>query len=136
MNNRFLGQNGFKGVDFSSHPSMVNPDRLSDCKNMWRDYSSGQGSAIESFPGYRAIATSLNGKIYGIFRYKVGSADYLLVHGGTHLYACLLSEIDDWEDEAVDISDEMSAHESKGFQYGNNFYLIDGTHYFKLSYAD
>ena len=80
--NRFLGQNGFRGVDFTSHPSLVHPDRLADALNVWKDYRSGQGSAIETFPGFRQIFNDPieEGEIYGIFRFLVNGVNYLIIH--------------------------------------------------------
>ena len=141
--NRFLGQNGFRGVDFTSHPSLVHPDRLADALNVWKDYKSGQGSAIETFPGYRQLAKG-TGKVYGIFRYRVDGVDYILAHIGTSL--CYFKQNDISEgvsltpiclppsEEGVDPQEiTLADAKSSGFQFGNRFYLIDGTSYIRVS---
>lgn len=128
--NRYLGTNGFRGVDFSSHPSMVSEDRFSDMKNMWRDYHAGQGSAVETFPGYR-LQYKFGGEIFGIYRYNSLNEDFLLVHAGTALYHREL--ITQSENSFTPISGiTLSANKSSGFQYGDAFYIIDGEHYFKI----
>ena len=128
--NRFLGQNGFRGVDLTSHPSLVHPDRLADAVNVWKDYKSGQGSAIETFPGYRQLAKGV-GKVYGIFRYRVDGVDYILAHIGNSL--CYFKQNDISEEISLkEIDVTLAYSKSFGFQFGNGFYLIDGTHYFRI----
>ena len=130
--NRHLGQGGFRGVDFSSHPSLVSPDRFSNALNVWRDYHSGQGSAIETFPGYRQITKeSLGGKIFGIFRYRIADKDYLIIHAGEKLFAKSVDGIDN--STVSEITDAvMATRKSSAFQHGDNFYILDGTHYYKV----
>lgn len=129
--NRFLGQNGFRGVDFTSHPSLVHPDRLADAVNVWKDYKSGQGSAIETFPGYRQLEKG-TGKVYGIFRYRVDGVDYILAHIGTSLYYFKQKDISEGV-SLTPITNKLYAGKSSGFQFGNRFYLIDGTNYIRVS---
>ena len=45
---------GFVGVDFTNDPAYVARNRLAHCVNMWRDYDSENGAAIETFPGFRS----------------------------------------------------------------------------------
>ena len=44
-----------RGVDFSSDQNDVDDSRLAYLVNMYRDYKSGQGGAIETIPGFREI---------------------------------------------------------------------------------
>ena len=44
----------FRGVDFTSGRSECDPSRFNYLLNMWRDYHSEQGAAVETAPGYRA----------------------------------------------------------------------------------
>jgi hypothetical protein len=53
VHNRYIGANGFKGVDFTSSPAFVALDRFSDAKNVYKDYRNGLGACVETFPGYR-----------------------------------------------------------------------------------
>ena len=45
----------FRGVDFSSDHTNVADSRFAYAVNMYRDYQSGQGVAIETIPGYRKL---------------------------------------------------------------------------------
>ena len=131
--NRHLGQGGFRGVDFSSHPSLVSPDRFSNALNVWRDYHSGQGSAAETFPGYRQITEgSLGGEIFGIFRYRIAGKDYLIVHAGKKLYVKSVESVDEYPISEISGAD-MAEKKSSGFQYATCFYVCDGEHYYKIS---
>lgn len=75
----------FRGVDFSSDHTEVLDQRFAYLVNMWRDYRSGEGGAIETIPGYRRVyeTPSVNNydTIYGVHEY----GGYRLVHGGEKL---------------------------------------------------
>ena len=45
----------FRGVDFSSERSQCDPRRFTDLVNMWRDYRSEHGVAVETSPGFRKL---------------------------------------------------------------------------------
>ena len=81
---------GFRGVDFSSDHSQVNESRLAYLVNMYKDYQSGQGEALETIAGYRQRARFGDAEIYGIFYYKCKvdgkEVERVLVHCGTNLY--------------------------------------------------
>ena len=85
---RYLGD--FRGVDFSSSPAMVEPNRFSYLKNLWKDYESEQGQAIETIPGFRVIMSDLEGlgTIHSIYEYR----DAVMVKCGTFLYFCKYNE--------------------------------------------
>lgn len=81
---RRIGDNGFLGADFSTAPIFASDRRFRDLKNVWKDYKSGSGVAIETIPGYRCFAsidasddpifdnifteTETTSKIHGIFQ--------------------------------------------------------------------
>ena len=48
---RYYGN--FRGVDFSSDHTEVHEQRLAYAINMYKDYRTGEGNAIETIPGYR-----------------------------------------------------------------------------------
>lgn len=94
--NRYLGTSGFKGVDFSSAPAFVSPDRFSDAKNVYKDYKSGLGASIETFPGYRCPLVFTEGgldvSIYTMATWKVNKdgnvlkrGDYVAIHVDRHI---------------------------------------------------
>lgn len=49
--NRYYGN--FRGVDFSNDHTQVNPSRLAYAVNMYKDYRSKQGVALETVAGFR-----------------------------------------------------------------------------------
>lgn len=95
---RYYGN--FRGVDFSSDHTQVNERRFAYAVNMYKDYRSGEGSAIETIPGFRrrfeAPSYIENGiaktpKINGIHEYEnIGSdgkrEQFVFVHAGDRLY--------------------------------------------------
>lgn len=98
----------FKGVDFSNDHTQVHASRLAYLVNMYKDYKSGQGEALETMAGYRrradfsktiavnasgiATATDVtepNREIYGVFYFKAKLADgaeRVVVHSGKRLF--------------------------------------------------
>lgn len=97
----------FRGVDFSSDHTQVNSQRLAYSVNMYKDYQSGQGQAIETVPGFRRRFVGLkDDEIYGIhsFVYKNGSSDTLkvLIHAGEKLYL--------WDNYPLSVNVELTAN--------------------------
>ncbi len=99
----------FRGVDFSSDHTQVNSSRLAYLVNMYKDYHSGQGEALETIAGFRQRANfavrptiAANGidthaptvetdkEVYGIFYFKCKVAGVettrVLVHSGKKLF--------------------------------------------------
>ena len=98
----------FKGVDFSNDHTQVHASRLAYLVNMYKDYKSGQGEALETMAGYRrradfskTIAVNADGiatvrdiaepnrEIYGVFYFKAklaGGAERVVVHSGKKLF--------------------------------------------------
>ena len=95
---RYYGN--FRGVDFSSDHTQVNDRRFAYSVNMYKDYRSGEGSAIETIPGFRrrfeAPSYIENGtakypKINGIHEFENINANgerkqFVLVHAKDRLY--------------------------------------------------
>lgn len=94
---RYFGN--FRGVDFSSDQTSVNEQRFAYAINMYKDYRSGEGQAVETVPGFRRQVeipkVNEDGlivaqKIYGIHRYDHiinGKRDTkILIHAGRNLY--------------------------------------------------
>ena len=83
--NRYFGD--FRGVDFSSDHTQVNEARLAYLVNMYRDYQSGQGKALETIPGFRRrVNLPGNDPIYGIHSIDDGGTENVLIHAGKRLY--------------------------------------------------
>ncbi len=96
---RYYGN--FRGVDFSSDHTQVNERRFAYAVNMYKDYRSGEGSAIETIPGFRRRFEApsyidengivIHPKINGIHEFETINEDgerkqLVLVHAGTDLY--------------------------------------------------
>ena len=88
--NRYYGN--FRGVDFSSDHTQVSEQRFAYLVNMYKDYQSAQGQAIETIPGFRRRVEGLGGQVYGIFpfSYKEKNSseieNVILIHAGTKLW--------------------------------------------------
>lgn len=113
----------FRGVDFSSDHTTVDNSRFSYLCNMYKDYQSGQGIAIETIPGFRELF-DLDGKINGLHTYYSkldGGRNLLLIHAGTKLYrfpGVGLNIIEEVAGLAVDDS------KSTSFVFGDYIYII------------
>lgn len=67
--NRYYGD--FRGVDFASDHTQVSEGRLAFAVNMYRDYNSGGGKALETVPGFRRrVETRADEAINGIHEYR------------------------------------------------------------------
>lgn len=84
--NRYYGE--FRGVDLSSDHTRVSDDRFAYLVNMYKDYGSGQGKAVETIAGYRRrVVLPGDDEIYGIHELKSGSeAPRILIHAGGRLF--------------------------------------------------
>lgn len=141
----------FRGVDFSSDHTEVNDSRFAYAVNMYKDYRSGQGDAVETIPGFRRVLDSLGGKFYGI---HVGLGR-LIVHAGKNLYC--VGKIDKNGEivmlEATELQlnvipviidgsekyEYLNESNSISFISNGSLYLLDGTNYlriFKAYYKD
>jgi len=88
--NKYYGD--FRGVDFSSDHTQVNEQRLAYAVNMYRDYQSGQGQAIETIPGFRKrVVLPEEDNVNGIFHFSHkdengNTLTKVLIHSGNKLY--------------------------------------------------
>lgn len=137
----------FIGMDASSDPKAVARNRLAYSINMWRDYESEQGAAVETFPGFRRVAHSLGldssggevGAVHGLYHFRSRRGiDYVVVHAGSRLY-CFENEAlasGDYEEIAkrsAIIKEGVADADSTGFIFNNNLYILDGSHYLSVS---
>ena len=97
---RYYGD--FRGVDFSSDHTEVHDQRLAYAINMYKDYRTGEGNAIETIPGYRrrfqaprsnpdSSGNVVIDRINGIHEFVYIGADGkrdkdILIHAGKYLY--------------------------------------------------
>ncbi|GEM_PF-2686513 len=117
---------GMRGVDFTGDGSRIASDHFAYLENMYRDYD-GEGAALtESFPGFRRLY-DFGVRIHGIYHHRVGGNDCMLVHAGTSLYRFAVSNRDAITAPTSLIT--MADADSRGFAFGENFYILDGTSY-------
>lgn len=140
----------FVGLDASSDPRAVSRNRLAYLVNMWRDYESEQGAAVETFPGFRRVAHSLGfdaegdtiGAVHGLYHFRSRKGlDYIVVHAGTKIYAfedkALASgDYEEIANRSAIISEGVADRDSTGFVYNNNLYILDGNHYLTVTTVD
>lgn len=140
----------FVGLDASSDPRAVSRNRLAYLVNMWRDYESEQGAAVETFPGFRRVAHSLGfdaegdeiGAVHGLYHFRSRKGqDYVVVHAGTKIYAfedgALASgNYEEIANRSAIISEGVADRDSTGFIYNNNLYILDGDHYLTVTTVD
>ena len=132
----------FRGVDFASDHTEVDSSRFPYAVNVYRDYLSGQGTAVETIPGFRCRASfEDNGaKIHGIYSYDpdLGGESYtptILLHRGNKLH--LLKQDGD-KFKAVTTKDkkpivfEMTDGESSSFKSGKYIYVICAEHFWQI----
>lgn len=142
--NRYLPgvSGGFRGVDLTSNPASVVPYRFSWLENMWKDYDSEQGGAIETVPGYRRVQISYadgkripTGSINGLFSVKVGSEPYLLIHEGKNLRLMKHKERDAGT-VSLSFEDVLEDAPSRAFVFREDVYFLDGKHYKRFRTSD
>ena len=125
-----------RGVDFSSDPSRVAEVRSPNLLNMYRDYDSEHGAAIETIPGYRRLF-DFGAEVHGIWGYSSSQdelrEEYVIVHAGTKLYSFLLEKRDDGVYE--ECFDGLADTKSSAFLQNNNFYICDGNGIYVMSPA-
>lgn len=122
--NKYYGN--FRGVDFSSDHSMVSDQRLSYSVNMYRDYQSSQGHAIETIPGFRIVQDlSMFGKVRGIHVFKGAETEYILLHQDTLLVVITDGKI-------IDVCNDMNLQKSVSVQFNNALYILDGKNFLSV----
>ena len=72
------------GVDFTTDSSLVQRNRSPQCVNMYKDYNSSLGQAVETRIGFSTML-ELGEAIYGIHFLKYNGLK-VLVHAGNKLY--------------------------------------------------
>ncbi len=134
------GYSNFIGLDASSDPRTVARNRLAYSVNMWRDYESEQGAAIETFPGFRRVVHSLGidsaggekAKVHGLYQFRSRRGiDYIAVHAGTKIYAFEAEALAKGDYSEITsrsslLAGDVSDNGSTGFVSNNNLYIVDG----------
>ena len=112
----------FKGVDFTDNEVALT--RSPDSLNMWKNYSK-LGKCIETRPDIALVETYDN-TIFGLFFYKVGNREMMLVHSGTTLY-----RVENGIRETLYTG--LNPKKSNAFIYNNIWYFKDGINYLEYN---
>lgn len=131
------------GVDFTSDPALVARNRLAYCVNMWRDYDSENGAAIETFPGFRSVVGLADecGEILKVYHFKVEGKDYLIIHATKGIFAASVDDIAESAKE-IKLEDRIDSgvtgeySRSVGFVQNNRLYVISNLGYYCILYSD
>lgn len=107
----------FRGCDFRGLE--INLVRSPDALNVWKDYK--ETDSIRTRPDLE-LKTSFDGTVYGIFFFKAGNTNMMIVHSGTKLYKVV-------NGEKTELYSGVNAQKSDGFVYNNTWYFKDGANY-------
>ena len=107
----------FRGADFRGEE--VNFVRSPDCLNVWKDYK--ETESIRTRPDMELQEEFVN-PVWGVFFYKVGNMDMVLVHSGTTLYKIA-------DGERTELFQGLNPKKSDAFIYNNVWYFKDGINY-------
>jgi hypothetical protein len=111
----------FRGIDLRG--GEVTLYRSPDSLNMWKDYRLDEG--ISTRPDIELHETFDN-TIYGIFFYKVGNTEMMLVHSGTTLFKVA-------NGVRTELYTGLNPRKSYAFIYNNIFYFKDGINYLQYN---
>jgi hypothetical protein len=119
------------GLDYASLPSRVNSRRSPDAMNVWKDYDSTLGQAIETRKGIyklgRATGVTTN-KIRGLHLFE-GSTTKALIHCEKKIYLWDNFPADFTSENLTDLSVTMNDADSFSFMYDKKLYIIDQANY-------
>lgn len=111
--------NNFRGVDFASRGDEVSFVRSPDALNVWKNYKTTNGLAIETRPDIEQLENGVyTDTIYGLFFYTANGTKQMIVHAGKKLYR-----------DGVAFYTDMAERKSIFFVYGKKLYIKDGTNY-------
>ncbi len=113
----------FRGVDFRGDE--INLVRSPDSINMWKDYK--ETESIRTRPE-KELLSAFDETVYGVFFYKAGSTDMMIVHSGTKLYKVV------GEEKEV-LYEGVKAARSNAFIYNNTWFFKDGANYLEYDGA-
>lgn len=121
-----------RGVDFSSDHNDVEDSRFAYLVNMYRDYQSGQGGAVETIPGFRSVM-NCGAPINGI---HIGN-NYVYIHIGKQMLEIGTIRSDKTVDFFVEkntLSSNMPDEKTISFFYQGYLYILGGGGYWRIDY--
>lgn len=115
------------GVDFTSDSSSVQLNRSPNSVNMYKDYNSSLGQAIETRLGFVNLL-ELDKEIFGIHFINTSSVK-VLVHCGTKLLLWSNYPSRQNQSSMTILYSNMAQVKSRSFAYNDKLYINDGTNY-------
>ncbi len=127
-NRAFIEYSGLGGVDLSSDSREIKSSRASNCINMYRCYSDGTSSFLQTRPGFEHLE-DFGGRVYGVHFLEEKESLTALVHSGNGLYL--------WPDFPAGEASKtslwpMNTCKSVSFQYKNSLFILDGESYIEF----
>lgn len=116
---------GFRGVDFRGEE--INLVRSPDSINMWKDYK--ETESIRTRPD-KELLSAFDETVYGIYFYKAGSTEMMIVHSGTKLYKVIGEEAGNKNEL---LYEGVEAAKSNAFIYNNTWFFKDGENYLQYN---
>ena len=107
----------FRGVDFRGEE--INLVRSPDSLNVWKDYK--ETESIRTRPEIE-LHEGFDNTVFGVFFYKVGNIEMMLVHSGTTLYKIA-------NGVRTVLYNGLNPVKSSSFIYNNIWYFKDGINY-------
>lgn len=125
----------FAGVDFNSDAADVNISRMAFAQNVWRDWQSEQGGAVETIPGYRVLSRNAGGgNPNGLHHWMDAHGNHRIgMHVGKDFRWIDHERRDEYKDKMEAIGVTLADHHSVSFLHHDRLYLLDGTNYYRIS---
>ena len=141
-----MNYSNFIGADMSSDPRVVSRNRLAYSVNMWRDYESEQGAAVETFPGFRAPITVFKHKdffmvpINNMWHYKGAKHEYIIFSWNSQLVYYEINELENLKDQTTitNTSNQIISGDysvwgySVAFTVNNLFYVSSSSDFIEI----
>ena len=128
-----MNYSNFIGADMSSDARVVSRNRLAYAVNMWRDYESEQGAAIETVPGFRICINEIginedNIPISDLVYYKGKKNEYLIAQRYGRIFAFKISisgnKLNSVVESEAEIYKEMNVNGATSFNNNNRLYFV------------
>lgn len=113
----------FRGVDFRGEE--INLVRSPDSLNVWKKYT--ETESIRTRPSME-LKQAFDAPVYGVFFYKAGATEMMLVHSGTELYKVV-------NGKKTMLFSGLNEAASDSFVYESTWYFKDGAHYLQYDGA-
>lgn len=124
----------FSGLNDACDPAEDTPSRVVYMENMWRDYATEGGAALETFPGMHKWL-GLSGKIYGLWEWQLPDplGNQVVIHAEDKVYITPVTELEkDTPAAPTLVGSGIAKKRSFGFGWGDSFYLLTGEGYHRL----